>query len=212
MKKHFMIGFIFLLPTLLTLIILQFFVNLFTAPFLEPVQKILEQFENFEHSFLFLIISFLVKVFILITLFFFIILIGLLAEFIIGEAVFEIGDYILHRIPYINRIYKTSQEIVQTIFSSSLQSFSQVVLVPFPNATQRTIGLLPHSSSRRIASKENLNDPIPIFVLTCPNLIAGFILNFKAEEILFLEMSVEEAIKMMVSCGAVMPNSFIKKI
>lgn len=210
MKKYFMIGFIILLPTLLTLVIMQFLVNFFTDPFLEPVQKILGQFQNFQDSFLFSIVPFLLRVLILITLFIFIILIGWLAEFIVGEAVFKIGDYILHRIPYINRIYKMSQEIVGAMFSSSLASFSQVVLVPFPNSSRLAIGLLPKGSPSINDSENDSNNTIRIFVPTSPNPSAGFILNFKKEEILYVKMSVEEAIKVMVSCGTIMPNSFIK--
>lgn len=214
MKKYFVTGLIILLPVALTVAIVIFIFNLLTEPFAGFVKALFDRYHLFENGFLFFssnqlqqIIS---QVFILIFLFFATVLLGAVARGFFMYYILNIGESIVARIPLINTIYKTSKDVVKTMFTSSTKSFKQVVLVPFPHPSAYAIGLI---------TRENLPSPdqeysnqVAVFVPTTPNPTSGFLMMFKPEEIVHLDMKVEEAFKFIVSCGVIpMPFKIISK-
>jgi uncharacterized membrane protein len=209
MKKYFVTGLAILMPLALTVAIVGFIFNFLTEPFVGIVRSILDYLGLLEVGFLFLSASQLQtlvsKVIILILLFFFTITLGMLARRFFVSFLLKWWDALLHRIPFVSSIYKTCQEVIKTLFESKAKSFKQVVLVPFPSEQIQSVGFvtgqnlagLPHSDTENI---------VAVFVPTTPNPTSGFLMMFKAKELIYLDMKVEEALKYVISCGVVMTS------
>lgn len=203
MKKHFMTGLAILLPIVLTWIIVMFIVNFLTKPFTGIVRDILERYDLlgkpiwiFSSTEVLLITS---KLLILVFIIFVTILIGLVARFFIIRYFFRLGDYLIHRIPLVNKVYKAIQETLHTLFASEKHTFKQVVLVPFPHPRVYSIGLIT-GVSHEYSDKEH-QDLISVFIPGTPNPTVGFMILFRKDQMIFTDMSVEEAFKFIVSLG-----------
>lgn len=206
MKKHFITGLIILLPLALTIVVISFFFNLLTDPFLGISEAIWSYFHFFENGFWIFsadqMRQYVAKLLIAIILVLFTAALGALARWFLVRYFLRLWDFILHRIPIVRSIYKTSQDVISTIFASKANSFKQVVLVPFPSPGSYSIGLV---------TKEDLPPLLPnsttsvvaIFVPTTPNPTSGFLMLFPEETLIYLDMTVEDAFKYVISCGAV---------
>lgn len=205
MKKYFITGLVILLPLALTLAIIVFFVNLLTGPFVDIVKSILGYYDLIDSSFLFLsadqLQKYVSQLIILALLFFFTIGLGMLARWFLFHYVIKLWEYAIHRIPFISSVYKTCQDVIQTIFTSNTNSFKQVVLVPFPSTETLAIGLLTRDNLPAMGKhKEPL---VAVFVPTTPNPTSGFLMMFKENDLIYLDMKVEEALKYVISCGVI---------
>ena len=117
MRKYFITGFAILLPLALTVAIVMFVVNLLTGPFLGLVKGVMEYYNILQKGFLFIsgeqLQLLLSKILILLFLGFFTILIGILTRWFVINYLIKLGDKILHRIPFINTLYITFQDVFQ---------------------------------------------------------------------------------------------------
>ncbi len=131
--------------------------------------------------------------------------IGMLAAGFIGRGVMRIGEGILNRMPIIRSIYGTLKQIFETVLSHSSQSFREVVLVEYPRRGTWAIGFVTGTTRGEIQERV---EPklVNVFVPTTPNPTSGFLLFVPREELLRLEMSVEEGVKMVISGGIVVPE------
>lgn len=208
MKKFFVTGLVILLPLALTVAVVLFMVRLLTDPFVGVIQAIFHKYSLFEKGWLFLsadqlqlVIS---KIVILFLLFFFTIALGVIARWFLFNYFIRLWNAIIHRIPFINSIYKTSQEVVNTLFSSG-KSFKQVVLAPFPNPSAMTVGFVASDGVGGLSQDEN-QEYVAVFIPTTPNPTSGFVNIYKKDEVIFLDMKVEEAMKFIISCGSIQPT------
>lgn len=199
MKKSFVTGLVILLPLAVTVAIIIFIVNFLTEPFMGLTRSVLSNFHVTSGD---AILEYASQLFILLALFFIVVLIGFCARMFFIHALIRVSDYILLRIPFINSLYKVLQEIIRTLFHSSANSFKQVALVPFPNKDSYTLGLVTGEGLEacKRTLKQNL---ISVYVPTTPNPTSGYLLMFKAEDIIILDMKVEDALKYIISCGVV---------
>lgn len=211
MKKYFITGIVILLPLALTLLIVIFLINLLTDPFVGIVQSILDRYGLLDQDFLFLSsnqIQYVVsQLLILATLFFVTIFIGFIARLFFFHYVLKAWDYIIHRIPFISSVYKTCQDVINTILQSDTKSFKQVVIVPFPNPNSHSIGLVTRENLPGLPTKEG-EKMIAVFVPTTPNPTSGYLVMFKESSITYLDMKVEEALKYIISCGVILNEPF----
>lgn len=203
MRKYFITGLVTLLPVTMTILVVLFIVNFLTGPFIGVVNEILGSLGLLENGFLFLngdqskrIVS---QFIILIFLFGATVFLGFLTRWVFIHYFIRIGDYIFHNIPIIRSIYKTSKDVIHTIFQSDTKSFKQVVLVPFPKDGVKAIGLV----TREHVPGEDGSKYTAVFVPTTPNPTSGFLMMFKEEQLTYLDMPVEEAFKYIISCGVV---------
>jgi uncharacterized membrane protein len=206
MKKYFITGLVILLPLALTLTILIFMFNLLTQPFVGLVKTLFIRFHLFETGFLFFtadqIQQVISQIIILILLFFFTVTLGLVGRWFFFHYLIKFSDYLFHRIPFIRAVYKTCQDVINTIFTTDTKAFKQVVMVPFPNTETRSIGLVTRESIPNFENGEK-TDLVAVFVPTTPNPTSGFLLLYKEEELVHLNMSVENALKYIISCGVI---------
>lgn len=149
------------------------------------------------------------QVVILVGLFLFILLLGMIARWFFVNWFIQIGEYIVHKLPLVNKVYKTSKEIVSHLFGQDKKSFKQVVLVPFPKQGIYTLGFLSEKAPKEI-SEEVKSEMISVFIPTTPNPTTGFTVMYKITDIYYLKMKPEAAIKFIVSCGIVHPEDLEK--
>jgi uncharacterized membrane protein len=190
LKKYFGAGLVVLLPIALTFWIVSFIIEVFTAPFLGISSAILTAVGL--HSVR--IIQFFSYILALVFLFFLIICIGAVGRHFFFKYLGMLGDSILHRIPLVSTIYKTSQELINTLLTSSNKSFKQVVMVPYPTHDNMCIGFV----TRDDLEMENR---IAVFVPTTPNPTSGFLMICDKKHVIPLDMKVEEALRYVISCG-----------
>lgn len=211
-KKYFITGLVILLPLAVTIAIVIFIVNFLTTPFMEMFSSLLTHFGWFKHGFLFLnseqLIRYGSKILILIAIFGVTVLLGMITRWFLFKSLFRLGDKILHRIPVINTVYKTTQDIIKTLFVSDSKSFKQVVMVEFPRPGVYTLGLIARESPPTCSAKVGIG-LTSVLVPTTPNPTTGFLLMLRPEELIYIDMKPEDAIKYIVSCGVIIPRETI---
>ncbi len=207
MRKYFITGLILLLPLALTLAIVMFIVNFFTNPFIGSVNATLDRFNLFQSGFLFLsadeVQIYISRLVVLILLFFFTVMLGFLTRWFITHYFIGLGERLFHKIPIVRTIYKTSKDVINTIFTNSSKSFKQVVLVPFPNKETFTLGLVTRDDIVELTD-QHAGHFVGVFVPTTPNPTSGFFIIFEKTDVVFLDMPVEDALKYIISCGVIL--------
>lgn len=207
MKKYFITGLVVLAPLALTLAVFIFIVNLLTEPFSGVVNTLFGHFHLFQKGFLFLsaaqVQKIVSQVVILAGLFFFTVALGFIGRLFLVNYFIGLGDKILHKIPFISSVYKISQDVIKTIFTSENRSFKQVVLVPFPSRDSQSVGLVTRDD---FGGMENPPEKklVAVFVPTTPNPTSGFLILYPQEQLTYLDISVEDAFKYVISCGVIL--------
>lgn len=151
----------------------------------------------------------LIRILSLICLFAALFFIGLLARITIGRKLILLAEKLLLKLPIIRFVYSTCKQIGDALWSSKGGSmFHQVVLFEYPRKGCYTIGFLTNENKDEFEVTSRLGKPmISIFLPTTPNPTSGFLLLVPREECIFLDMTVADAMRMIVSCGAVLPGA-----
>lgn len=203
LKTYFITGLVLLMPVTLTLAIVIFVINLLTEPFVGLVKGFLDYYNLLERGFLFLnadqVQRYFSKVIIIALLFFCTVALGYLARWLFFHYFLGLWEKLLRRIPVISSIYKTSQDVINTLFTANSSSFKQVVLVPFPIKTTLTIGFITRENLPLIGTETEPR--VGVFIPTAPNPSSGYLVMFKKEELQYVDMKVEDALKYVISCG-----------
>ncbi len=130
--------------------------------------------------------------------------IGWLSLSFIGKKLLEIFNNILKRIPILRTIYSAFEQMLD-IFNKSEKNKKNVVLVEYPRKGSWAVGFATRENKSEISSKSKQN-LINVFVPTTPNPTSGFLLMFPKEEVIYLDMSFEEASRFIVSAGSSEPK------
>ncbi len=198
-RNIFITGLLITLPIVLTWFILQFLLKNFDA--LSPVfTQILIQLgapipEGYRIPFLGLTVTLLI-----------ILIVGWFTTNFFGKKIFELGEFLIEKIPYVRRIYKGTKQVVKSIAEADTSAFRKVVLVEFPRRGLFAIGFVTGESRgevQEITQATMLN----VFVPTMPNPTSGFLIFSPPEELTEVSMSIEEGIKYVVSGGIVSPRT-----
>ncbi|WP_205701033.1 DUF502 domain-containing protein [Jeongeupia sp. USM3] len=130
---------------------------------------------------------------------------GLIAHNIIGRQLLLLGEWVLNRIPIVRSIYSSVKQVSDTLFSDSGQAFRTAVLVQFPHQGTWAVGFVTSQVGGEIADKLG-HEMISVFVPTTPNPTSGFLFMAQKSAVHELDMSVDEALKYVISLGVVSPN------
>lgn len=190
MKKYFITGLILLFPLAVTFAVVVFFFNLLTEPLARVITHLFDGTSTIR------IPHFFIQLIILIFLFFFTIMIGIITRYFIFNYFISLWNYLIHKIPLIRSIYKTSQDVISALFDSNENSFKQVVLVPFPYPGSYSIGFL---------TQKNVTEEgkIVVFIPTAPNPTSGFLILYSEKDLILLDMKIDDAFKYVISCGMI---------
>jgi uncharacterized membrane protein len=129
---------------------------------------------------------------------------GVFAANFIGERLVRLWNAILHRIPFVSSIYSSVKQVSDTLFSSSGQAFRKAVLVQWPHPGMWTIAFLTGSAGGEMASHLR-EDHLSVYVPTTPNPTGGYFVLVARKDVIELDMSVDQALKYIISMGVVAP-------
>lgn len=130
---------------------------------------------------------------------------GVLARNLLGKHFIQWIDELAGKIPLVRAIYTSVKQVSDTVFTSAgKQAFRRPVLVHFPNAQSYAIGFVT-GETRGAVQEATAQKVANVFVPTAPNPTSGFLLMLPEDQLIPLNMSVEDAFKMVVSGGVVMP-------
>jgi uncharacterized membrane protein len=129
---------------------------------------------------------------------------GLFATNLLGARLVQWWHLIVHRIPVVNSIYSSVKQISDTLFSSSGQAFRKALLVRWPHDGMWTIAFLTGVPGGDLANHLK-GDYISVYVPTTPNPTGGYFVVVARRDVIELDMSVDEALKYIISMGVVPP-------
>ena len=141
----------------------------------------------------------------LIIVFLFTTFVGLLATGLFGRTLIRIWENILNRMPVVRSVYSAIKQILETVMATQSDAFRQAVLVQYPRKDIWAIGFVTGSTKGEVGKRVD-KKMVNVFMPTTPNPTSGFLLFFPEEELIFLNMSVEDALKLVVSGGMVVPK------
>jgi len=130
---------------------------------------------------------------------------GLFATNFFGAQLIELWHEILHRIPVVNSIYSSVKQISDTLFSSSGQAFRKALLVQWPQEGMWTIAFLTGTPGGGVANHLP-PDSVAVYVPTTPNPTGGYFVIIARKNVIELDMSVDQALKYIISMGVVPPQ------
>lgn len=132
---------------------------------------------------------------------------GVFAANVLGRRILGAWDSLLGRIPVVKSIYSSVKKVSESLFSDSSRSFKTPVLVPFPQPGIWTIAFVSgHIPDKLKGSLPQDDDYISVYVPTTPNPTGGYYIMVKKSDVRELDMSVDQALKYVISLGMVMPD------
>ena len=135
-----------------------------------------------------------------------VILAGALARNYVGNKLFKLGDWLVTRIPLISKIYIAIRQLFEAIFSERREVFKQAVLFEYPRKGSYSIGFITQDTRGEIQDRID-EDVYSVFLPTTPNPTSGYLLFIPKKDVTLLDMPIEEALKLIISGGAIVPNS-----
>lgn len=206
MKKLFLGGLAILLPIALTFIIFAFIIDFFTNPFIAFTTDILKVFQEEHHVYLNPEATKIVaRILILIVLCVFIFILGIVARWFFFRTLIEITNKIFSKIPFVKAIFKVTKDIFMALFSpKAKKAFQGPAITFFTSEKSYAVGFIagevPHVCQEH--SKEKLKS---VIIPTAPHPISGLLMLVPEKKVHSIDMSNEEAIKFIVSCGLIIP-------
>lgn len=186
-KKTFFTGLFVLIPILVTIYIIYIIVS-FADTAISPIMRSMTSGITGKEFYipgaglvLFIIIAYLT---------------GVLASNFIGKRLLALGEKMLKKIPFVKGIYSSVKDMTDAFSSDKAKSFKEVVLVEFPFKGRYAVGFI----TNRIQNSEKVT-LCSVFVPTTPNPTSGYLIMIPEEEIIFLNMPIDDAIKYIVSLG-----------
>jgi len=133
--------------------------------------------------------------------------VGWLAKGLLGRSLIRSAERFVNRMPVVRSIYSGVKQIAETVFSQADRSFEKACIVQYPRKGIWAVGFISTRAKGEIRARVNdAQNLLSVFVPTTPNPTSGFLLFFPAEDVIELDMSIEDAAKLVISAGLVYPN------
>jgi uncharacterized membrane protein len=133
-------------------------------------------------------------------------LLGFLTANLVGRTMVAYGEGLLDRVPLVRNVYRGLRQLFQTALSQTSRSFQKVALVEYPTPGVWRVGFVATRAKGAIRDQYPDKDLLAVFIPNTPNVTAGFLIFVQRKEAVILDMSVEEAAKMIISAGLVAPD------
>ncbi len=134
----------------------------------------------------------------------FFIVIGWLTRNFFGRLIVRMSEAIMERVPVINAVYGALKQIFETVMASQSDAFKEVVMFEYPRKGIWVMGFVTGQTKGEVQSLTN-TETVNIFLPTTPNPTSGFLLFVPKKDVKYMDMTVEEGIKMIVSGGIITP-------
>ena len=195
LRNYLISGLLFWIPLILTIIVIKFFLEFINS--LVPQEYLPEAIFNLDTS---------IPGSGIILLFLIILITGILVTNILGKRLVALWEKLLNRIPGFRNIYNILKKVSDTVLNTSSQSFKKAFLIQYPSKGIWVIAFQSgdyRGEAESIIGKETIN----LFVPTTPNPTSGFFVLIPKKDAFELDISVEDAFKLVISAGVVTPNS-----
>ena len=138
------------------------------------------------------------------------ILIGMFATGFLGKFFLKLGEWIVYKLPFISSVYSLIKQVFSTFLSNKNNAFNKVVMLEYPRKGLWILGLV--STETEGEMKDKLSSPmLNVFIPTTPNPTSGFLIFVPKSEVIEMDISVEDAIKFIISGGIVNPEDDVRK-
>lgn len=134
-------------------------------------------------------------------------LLGFLTANLVGRTLVELGEGVLSRMPIVRPIYKTMKQIFETLFSKTGSSFRQVALVEFPAPSMWSLVFVSQPPNPDLAERLPQGEHVSVFLPCTPNPTTGFFFFVPRKNLVVLDITVENAMTLLISAGMVQPNN-----
>ena len=195
LRNYLISGLLFWIPLILTIIVIKFFIEFINN--LVPKEYLPETIFNLDTN---------IPGSGIILLFFIILITGVLVTNILGRRLLILWEKLLNRIPGFRNIYNILKKVSDTVLNTSSQSFKKAFMIQYPSKGIWVIAFQSgdyRGQSETIIGEETIN----LFVPTTPNPTSGFFVLIPKKDAFELDISVEDAFKLVISAGVVTPNS-----
>ncbi len=201
MRRYLVAGILVWAPLAVTFVLLRFAVNLMdkTLPIIPPQYRP-EELLGFHIPGLGIILTFVV-----------LLLTGMLAANFVGRYVVGGWESLMDRIPVVRSIYSAAKNFAEIVFSDSEHSFKRVLLIEYPRRGLYSLAFQTASELGEVQGRTG-EEVVCCFVPTTPNPTSGFIIIVPRKDVMVLDMEVDEALKMIISLGVVVPRWRKEKI
>jgi uncharacterized membrane protein len=129
---------------------------------------------------------------------------GIFATNFFGQRLVSWGESILSRIPLVRSIYSAVKQVMNAVLSTNSEAFRKVLLIEYPRKGMWTIAFQTGATNTEINTKAN-EEMVSLFVPTTPNPTSGFLMMLPKREVTELNMSIDEALKFIISLGVMQP-------
>ena len=195
LRNYLISGLLFWIPLILTIIVIKFFLEFINS--LVPQEYLPEAIFNLDTS---------IPGSGIILLFLIILITGILVTNILGRRLVALWEKLLNRIPGFRNIYNILKKVSDTVLNTSSQSFKKAFLIQYPS---KGIWVIAFQSGDYRGEAESIigEETINLFIPTTPNPTSGFFILIPKRDAFELDISVEDAFKLVISAGVVTPNS-----
>ncbi len=197
LRSNFLTGLVFIAPIAVTLWFIWWAINAIdraVTPFIPPSWRP-DQLLGFEIPGVGVVFFFIVAT-----------ITGWLTKGIVGAQIKRALGAFVNQFPVVRSIYHALGQIFETVFSEKGQNFQTAVMIEYPRKGIYAIGFLATRATGEIRKKAGHDDLLAVFIPTTPNPTSGFFLYFPSDEVTILDMSVEDAAKLVISSGLVEPS------
>lgn len=190
LRNYFITGLLVLLPIVATVYILGFIVNM-AEILVRPVGIFLRGEPVYGLGFVLTILI--------------ILLVGMVATNVLGKKAIGLGERLLARIPIIRSIYNTAKQLFDALLLRNKTAFKKVVMFEYPRKGIYQIGFLTYKGEGEIQHRVK-REVVHVFLPTTPNPTSGFLLFIPEEDVVYLQMTVEEGLRLILSAGVFSPE------
>ena len=195
MKKYFITGLLIWIPLVITIWVLKLVVDMLDQSLLLlPLSLRTENWAGLHIPGMGMLLTLLI-----------VFLTGAVTANLIGQRLVDLWHDILHRIPVVNSIYSSVKQVSDTLFSSSGEAFRKALLVQWPREGMWTIAFLTGAPGGDV-TRHLQGDYVSVYVPTTPNPTGGYFVMMQRKDVIELDMSVDTALKYVISMGVVSPD------
>ncbi len=197
LRNYFLAGILVTAPIAITLYLTYSFLNMIDS----KVRRIIPVEKLFPPEYQEIAVPGLGIIFAVI----FFILVGWFARNFLGRLIIRFSEYVVHRLPVISSLYGAIKQILETVMASKSQAFREVVMLEYPRKGVWSIGFVTGTTQGEVQDATR-QETVNVFVPTTPNPTSGYLLFVPKKELKYLNMTVEEGVKLVVSAGIIIPE------
>lgn len=136
----------------------------------------------------------------------FTVFVGWIAKGIMGRSLLSWGENIVDRMPVVRSVYSGVKQVAETVFNQADAKFDKACLIEYPRKGIWGVGFVATAARGEILAKLPEDEVMTVFIPTTPNPTSGFLLYVPKRDVIYLDMSVEDAAKLIISAGLVYPS------